>query len=56
MFQKLTKKERAAIVRTLRWVLVATQSTDADRATVQKAIDILESEPIVTPEEVSRVR
>ena len=52
MLTELTSKEKHEVSRALRWILVATQSTESTRATLQKAIDLLEKEEAVRPEDI----
>ena len=49
MFETLTKEEKQELQRTLRWVLVATQVSDAHRETILKTIDLLEEEEPIGP-------
>lgn len=52
MFETLTKEEKQELQRTLRWVLVATQVSDAHRETILKTIDLLGEEEPIGPEAV----
>lgn len=55
MFKDLTAAERDELRRVLSWVLAATQSSEAQRDLIRRAIETLRAETPVVPSEIEEV-